>query len=380
MFLTWANAGGITGSGYLGSNPLGGIVTAFSTPTFNPTTHKGIFGGGGHVDSSCNAFVEFDLYALTYRQVAPATDPAKYPPSYRADLVFGNTYPSGAIFEFFHDGLTDSRDIQYNVTNQAPKAVHHFSSLCTRGNEMLKPGYTGVGWLNTVTGLWRDIQINPLGPALQTIGFAVGAGDLRSNIIERDTACEYDSVTDRVLMTVGPGDLAANSRGGLAFLNPLTMAFDNYIACGNVNYFTRTALVGRYLYVFNAAGPSNAHTTILQRINIDTKVLEYCSLAGDIYTWAEGAFDGGGCTPDPVTGNIYRWIYNTDRDALYALSTTPVSGLGTVGSPYVMQQTRIPLTASTMSAPTWCAERLHVAWGTVFIHHSDTGGWWACKL
>ena len=208
------------------------------------------------------------MYALAYRQISAATPPVKYPPSYQADLVYGITYPSGAEFRYFHDGLTDSRDTAYNVTNYAPIATHHYSSLCIRGNEVLKPGYYGVGWLNTTTGLWRNLQRNSLGPALQTAGFASpGSPDLTAGILERDIAREYDPVTDRVLITVGAGDLAANARGGLAILNPTTMTFDQYIACGNVNYFTRIAVIGRYLYVFNAAGPTTAHTTILQRIN-----------------------------------------------------------------------------------------------------------------
>lgn len=383
-FSTWANAGGITGSGYLGSNPINSIVNAFSSPAFDASAHKAIFGGGGHVDGSCNAYVEFDLYTLAYRQVATATPPVKYPPSYQADLVYGITYPSSAEFRYFHDGLTDPADTAYNVTNYAPIATHQWSSMCIRGREILKPGYYGVGWLNLDTGLWRNLQRNPIGPTLQTAGTASpGAPNLTAGIVERDVASEYDSVTDRVYMTVGPGDSGINTRGGLAILNPTSMVVEQYIACGQVNFRTRIAIIGRYLYIFTATGSSSAWDTTLVRVNMDTRALEYCSVTGNLFTWDEAAaatvFSGGGTAPDPTSGIIYRWDYYGNRDALYAVNTVPISGLGTVGSPYVMQQTRIALTASSMGMPSW-AERMNVSWGVLYVHHSATGGWWACKL
>jgi hypothetical protein len=100
---------------------------------------------------------------------------------------------------------------------------------------------------------------------------------------------------------------------------------------------------------------------------MDTKVFQFFVLDGG--TTADDntmpGYNAEGSTAETIPGcfdgtRIHRWNYNesSKRSTLLSMDITPISGSGTVGSPFVLAQTKRTLTGTPPSVTNYVYKRM----------------------
>lgn len=365
---TWTLAN-LPQDNYGGTNPMGAMLDAFCDPAIDYDTGKQYIYGGGHGDGKCNAVIEFDPIAMTYRTVFSPTPVAKMPPKYLGVGVTipANIYPSGTsgqggIFDgsstpkvysmgHFRSDLTDPADTMYN-TPRGRACSHMYGAACLRGHT-IHYFYGTYAEFDILTGTWADLGHYPDAYCLYTsfMTFQPNYGDVE---LQEGTMSIYDSVTDRFFITLTAGSAGGGWRTSIMVFNPVTRAFTNIFDqldsdYGFIGQGVNLILIGRNLWGFTR-GSSYPNGNMNQGfiMNMDTLVRSKFVLVGDVegsLFSADGAQESIPSFYDGVA--IRRWNYSaTYKGFIYSVSITPESGTGTIADPYVMRQTKRALSGA----------------------------------
>lgn len=386
-FSTWATSGIPAGS-YQGTDPRNTIVNAYCDPSFSASNGKQYFYGGGHGDGTCNAVISFDHSTLGYLLVGSPTPPSKYPPSYYnggSDQPGPLTYPSGALGNgFFRDDLTDPADTAYN-TARARASSHMYAAAAARGS-VTHYFYLAYAEFDAATGTWASTNVD-IGAQLYALNPSY------NNVpLQQGTVAVYDDVTDRFYVTVVPGDAGGGWRSHIMEWHPTTRTIvalyeSTSGTYGAVSESCSVVRVGRKLYCFNKVAaaydqPQNMSQGFI--FDMDAKTFKKFTCTGDVAGTTYSPVVGQETIPAFYDGSmIRRWNYaSAYRSKIYSLNLTPVSGTGTSGDPYVLQQTERAVTGVGSMDPYYIYSRF--VWNTtagcaLFIPRA-TQNWRALKL
>lgn len=359
-YSTWAASGIATISPfYRGSNPRGAIVDAYCDPAFDPSTGCFYLWGGGHGDGTCNALIEFDARTKVYRIVSAATPPSVYLPLYatttdRIDYPSGKYFAGGAFAEspklppaneggFFltvAQGLNATTDAGYIAPAMAKISTHSYAAMAVRGREVhffCTPSYAVC---NIDTGVWSGYGVD-IGMQLYAL-----QANLTNLPFSHGNAAVYDATTDRFIVTLQPGDFAAGNRNGVLVFDPGTKTVESFHnQTGYLGPSPSMVLAGRKVYLFRKVGnyldPQNMNQGSI--FDIDSQSFSYFTIqsdpAGTVYSQTLNQ-ETIPAWYDTERGTIVRWNYEDAKGGnVHEVSLTPLSGAGTSGSPYVLQQT-----------------------------------------
>ena len=327
----------IPAGAYLGSSPVGAMLDAYVDPVVSDDCAEISIFGGGHNDGSINGIVNLRTRDMTYSLAVAPTPPSKYPPSYTApNSVI--TYPSGLQPQKFSSTLTDPADVAYNAPFDAPQARHTYGSGARRGNK--------INWFygpyivaDLDTGQWSEIASADIGAQLYAINTNYASGPLGQG-----TMAVYDSVTDRFLVTLVPGDAGYNWRVGFFLWNPNT----NTIVPGSVRAaagLARSSMnlvkAGRHVYGLYCVIGSTG-TSVGWRYNFDTGEFKHILCTGDTFTFtANGQAETVPTNYHSGRNSLIRWNYKDDIGALYEINLIPTGGTGnSTSDPLLLTQTR----------------------------------------
>lgn len=361
-FSTWA-AAGIPSHPYLGTDAKNAMVNAYCDPSFSAADGCQYFYGGGHGDGTCNAVVKLDHSTLAYSLVGSPTPVTKYPPLYYNDGYSPGvmTYPSGALGNgFFRDDLTDPADTPYN-TARARVSTHMYAAAAVRGTTT-HYFYLTYAEFNAATGTWAsgDVDLGAQLPAFKT-----GYG---STPLQQGTVATYDEVTDRFFVTLCPGDAGGGWRSSMICFNPNTRLIENIYDLADAAYglildSVNVVRVGRKLYIFTKVAPDYVSPQVMSQgyiFDMDARTASRFVLTGDLAgtTYTPSVYQE--TIPSFYDGTaIRRWNYSSAyRSKIYSVNPTPISGAGTVGSPYVLQQTERTVTGVGAMDPIFVYSRL----------------------
>ncbi len=192
----------LAGGGFQGSNPIGAIVDAYSTPAYDQNNDILYFYGGGHSDGNCNGIYKFDLKTLTYSEVVKA-----------------------------------------NSENARP-STHTYGSLVFDDNK-LHVYFKSVGSVDLLNKSWDIVEnTNPYGPQLLQQQLAYSDAYLQEG-----TYAVVDPITHFHYVTNTTGSAGDNFRGKLLKINPKTKTLSAPFNVGT-NTYTQMQLIGRNLHVF----------------------------------------------------------------------------------------------------------------------------------
>ena len=205
--------------------------------------------GGGHNDGTCNAVCNFDHQPLSWSLVGQPTSPSAYLPSYPSSTPI--TYPSGVPFNGWFlsaNELTDARDLPYAAPGLARVSTHMYAAAVKRGTRV-HYFYLSYAEFDTATGQWLGREVD-LGAQLITFR------PQNNNVPQQQgTVSIYDEVTDRMFVTLNPGDSSGGWRSGMMVFNPTTRSIEsihetNAATYGLVQNSINICRVGRMLYCF----------------------------------------------------------------------------------------------------------------------------------
>ena len=364
-FYTWAAGGGITPDSYLPQNlsAISSIVQAYSAPAIGADMQR--FFGGGHADGSYNGICELNHKTLAWREAVRPTPRAKYPPDYIRN--FGKSvpmaYPSGVPFNGWFLGaydLVDPADAAY-VTTKAPRVPHTYGAAVMRGNSFLQ--FCAATSLTTIngyaecdlrTGRWSGWDVHM---AEQLKGFRKEYG---STPLQQGTMAHYDLTTDRVFITLNPGDAGGSWRSAMMVWNPATRTIQavletNHTSYGLILNSISLIAVGRRLYGFlkpSAVGAMNAGFILdMDAAAVRTGLVKPADSA-DVYKRFVVSGHESATTLAPSAGQetipawydgraIRRWNYGSadHRGTIISVDPEPVSGTGSRTDPFVLRQT-----------------------------------------
>lgn len=369
----WATStGSIASSGYLGSNPIASIMSAFTSPAYDYEGMVAYLYGGGHNDGSYNGWIKYDIRTGQHSVAIQPTPPSKYPPSF----VTPNTliaYPSGATDRgyVFLDNLTDPTDVQYNAPVRAPLAFHAYGQLTYRVSPSSGPTlsmlYGPVADASLTTGNYTYVSS-------WTYATQLGAIGLNEAFIDHDTFAHHDEVTGLCFLTLTPGDSGGGVRNHIAVINPETHTIVSVhpveFSLGNYPSF---CAFGRKVLAFG----SNTNQNKIVAFDMDTRTLSYYTVGGAAITAAPFlpvvcAWGGG--------NTVYRWNWSVELNSIYTLDMTPTGGAGTFASPYTVLHTKRTLSGMSVTPNYQYKLYYNRAHNFFVIPHSSTTGWYALKL
>lgn len=329
------------------------IMDGFSDPIQSLDGRYLYFIGGGHSDSSINCIIKLDLYTMTYSLEFAPTPPSCYPPSYTApnsSIVYPSGYAPG-FFAILAD-MTDSRDFGFAAPARAQSARHRYTSGVMDKRGVIHFFYGTYGQYDTVSHQWLHLSDVDIGAQLYAIDTKYGNEPLGQGV-----ATAYDSVTDLIMVSMVPGDEEAAWRHGFFLFNPNTLT----IVSGSLHQgqtLSRAAMnlmtSGRYAIGLMTApitdGSNPVDCANGWRFNWDTHSLEFIRVQGDTFSYTMGGVNAetAPANVNSLTGAIRRWNYQDEINNFYDVNPTPVSGSGTSGDPYMLQQTR---TTASGTAP-----------------------------
>jgi hypothetical protein len=371
----------IPSGAYFGTNPIESIVNAYCDPGRNGDLVY--FYGGGHGDGTCNAVIEFNLRTLAYRLVGQPTPPSGYPPGYSAAFSGGPldwTYPSGRLplgFFLSNSELTDPADTPYANT-LARVSTHMYAAAATRGTTT-HYFYRMYGEFNAATGQWAGYGVD-LGAQLYAYATKYGNG-----FLDQGTAAIYDATTDRFFVSMIDGGW----RSGMIVFNPVTRQIESVHESGSFGLMNPSSClvpVGRKLYIFNKVAAVYTDPQVMNQgliFDMDAKTFRKFTIVGDtsrsvyldnstqetIPCWYDGT-------------KIHRWNYNTaNRAYILTLDLTPVSGTGTSGDPFVLNQTEA-LMSGTAPTPLYVYSRCAYvpSAGCMIVLPVANSNWYALRM
>jgi hypothetical protein len=387
VLTTWLSQHLSPATGYLGSDPLAAIRNAFCTPAWDGADKAAYLFGGGHSNGSCNALIKFDALTLNYSVHIPPTPPRCYPPAYTAPNA-GIVYPSGSGSGYFQsrDTLADSRDVPYAAPFVAPQSTHTYSGL-TAFNGRVNLYYGNTVSADLLNKVWDCSNLNRIGPQLHAIQPNEG-----SERLGEGTAAVVDIGSAKVWICANPGSSGDNWRSHFIKIDARTHTVEALVGLPTrgPDYagFTgteSTCIHNRRVYAFSGVGGpvkiNRGWFVNLDTLPVPTSATRF-ELSGDIPQI--GAVDGGlqESVPCFSTGSyIYLWNYSTERDALYRVDPSPLSGTGSGSDPYILRSTRIPLATSGMPLAVSVYRLDYIPeWRTVLVLPSAGSKWWALKL
>lgn len=357
---------------YKGDDPRN-IVDPYSDPAFDSVTGNFYLWGGGHGDSYYNGVLKFDPRTKTYSVVGQPTPPSKYLPDYDPTITTPIYYPSGVYFAgypignnptaspkipplghvggFFltaAEGLNATTDAAYIAPALAKISAHAYAALAIRGRKIHFFCITSYGEFDIDAGTWSGwdvdigVQLNALDASITNFPFSQG------------NAAVYDSVTDRFVVTLQPGDFfGMGTRNGVFVFNPVTRQVTSVHNQSGISISASSSMVkvGRKVYIFTKTGaylaPQNMNQGAI--FDLDTLTYTYFTIQGNpsgtIFVQTTDQETIPAWTTDDTS--IHRWNYEAGQGGtIYTVNLTPVSGSGTSGSPYVLVQT-----SRTVSSP-----------------------------
>lgn len=394
-FLQWANAN-ITGGPFLGAGPLPSIRGAFNFTGLDYSIPgvEYLF-GGGHNDGACNALLKMDYRAdvPTFSLVIPATPRSVYNAmtGFTAPNSTGVLYPSGEAFVYFKElaDITDPADNIAAAPQRAPRVSHTYASYYGyKGKMRMLYGDAPIAdlaaavWMPPVSDATRIIS---QAKAIQTnLDGTKGLGPM--------TIVHVDLPTGKAWVNLCKSDTSDGYRGYFMRMDAETgvveALVDSPVPSGNPwkNYGAESfAAVGRKLYVPSQHGNAAA----LYRgwiIDMDASypalggAAQYYELSGDIpQNNLSTLQENVPCFSDGTF--LYLWNYTTERDFFYRVNVTPTSGAGTGASPFILQSTRVALSASGMPQPS-SVYRVNYfpAWGVAVVLPTYDAKGWAIKV
>lgn len=397
-FETWADAGGITPAAYRGTDPFANMVDAYCDMCQAPDGMIYIY-GGGHGDGTCNAVVKCNPADFSYTVVGPPTPPSVYLADYPSPSAI--YYPSGLQFSgwFLPSSiLTDPADSAYVAPELARVATHMYGAAVATG-DAVHYTYLSYGAFNTTTGEWSGRTVD-LGAQLNAIFSNYGTPPLQIR-----TMGVYDPVTELIFLTFIPGTDGGGWRDGIIVFDPATSTIlstnEGGATFGVTKDWVDLKIVGRKLYVFTNTGTDPGPFTMNQGYICDLDDLatktgrnalaapttKAFTITGDTAGGVYSSSSGKDSIPSFYDGtNIWRWNYGANLNKLYKVDLTPVSGDGSVASPWVLQQTERTI-SGTITGPTgaevWFVySRLfwHEPAGCAIVIPRATSNWYALKL
>jgi hypothetical protein len=349
------------------------MVDAYSDPTFDPTTHRLHFLGGGHGDGTCNAIVTLALDTLTYSLTAPPTPSTAYPPSYLQSTT--PSYPSGLPLSWFHTDaeLSDPADKPYAAPVSAPLSTHQYGGQAVRyksgGPHEIQWFYLQHKVFDLEAKQWTNAHEQGLDFISQRVGTQANAQvqDLGTNIgptvpLQQGTMALYDDVTDSYFITLVPGDAGGGWRTFFFRYDPagqtVPKIYRPEVPCREDMGWVRA---GRWIYgitsPFSVAYP-NETLNMGFRFNIDTEAVEYFNVTGDVVSFQTGVSqEAAPMWFDSSLNAFYTWNHNAqDRSGVYELREQDLGqhgGSGTAADPYLWPQQRIELSGTPPSQVTY---------------------------
>jgi hypothetical protein len=378
-FQTWATANIPAGS-YLGTNPIGSIVNAYCDPS--NADGQMYFNGGGHGDGSINGVFAFNQTTLAYSLVGTPTPPAKYPPGYVS--AFGSpvawTYPSGLDSKGFFlplAQLPDPADQPY-ATPLARTSTHMYAAAVARGTQTYY-FYKQYATFDAATGTWGGQGVD-IGAQVYAIDTKYGSAEL-----DPGTWGIYDATTDRMFVSLVGGGW----RSSMIVFNPNTQLVEGIYDSGSYGLLNASSClipVGRKLYIFNKVSTGFDQPQYMNQgmiMNMDTKAFQKFTITGDISRSVYLDNSSQETIPCWYDGTkIHRWNYNTaNRAYILTLDLTPVSGTGTSGDPFVLNQTEA-LMSGTAPSPLYVYSRCAYvpSAGCMIVLPLANSNWWALRM
>lgn len=381
-FLPWAKAN-IPAGRYYGTAPFEAIVNAYCDPANDAARGAQYFYGGGHGDGSCNAVCKFDQATLTWSLVGAPTPPSVY----LADYPLSKLYPSGVAFNGWflsRNELTDARDLPFAAPALARVSTHMYAAAVKRGTR-IHYFYLSYGEFDTETGEWMGREVD-LGAQLIKFRPQYGAAPL-----QQGTVAVYDEVTDRIFITLNPGDAGGSWRSAIMVFNPQTRAIESVFESGPASYgliadSMNVCRVGRDLFYFTKIGRYGEPTLMNQGFvfNMDSKTFKRFVLTGD----TEGSTFAFSNTQETIPSfydgaAIRRWNYQpSERARIYSVDPLPVSGSGSTTDPLVLRQTVRTIGGAIPARPLYVYSRLmyHAGARCALLLPEAGADWVALKL
>ena len=374
----WAAAGGIPAGAYRGSNPFK-IVNAFCDPAIHPINYKQYYYGGGHGDGTCDAVVEFDPFALTWRLVGQPTPPSVYLPNWITDgLTSAKYYPSGKYFygipqvgdpplpagtNVYHltvaEGLNPTTDAAYVAPRLSRVTTHMYGGMTMRG-DVITTAYSSFGEFNIKTGLWSpSAYLSSI--CTQLTAFRPQYGDVP---LQQGTTGFYDPGTDRHYYTLNPGDAGGGWRSGIIQWHEPTRTIEAIHDAGadfgapllnSVSW----VIVGREVFYFLKP---NGSAGLQQAMNfgfvfhLDNKTMKKFVVTGTTQTLDGTTYLAGNAVLDTVLATydgrkIRRWNPESGKHTkIHSIDPAVRSGTGTLVDPWVLTQTEMTPTGSFPAA------------------------------
>ena len=359
-FRPWADAN-IPPGAYRGTDPFGSIVNAFSDPAHDPAAGAHYFYGGGHGDGTCNAVCKFDHQTLKWSLAGQPTPPSVYPAGYPGTAAI--TYPSGVPFSGWFlsaNELTDPRDQPHAAPALARVSTHMYAAAVKRGTR-IHYFYLSYAEFDTATGQWLGREVD-LGAQLVTY-----RPQYNKLPLQQGTVAVYDEVTDRIFVTLNPGDSGGGWRSGIMVFNPMTRAIEsihetNESTYGLVLNSINICRVGRSLYCFTKIGFYDQPQVMNQGFifDMDSRSLRRFVITGDTAGSTYASSNTQDTIPSFFDGvAIRRWNYQpADRDKIYSVNPTPIGGTGTTADPYVLKQSVRTIAGPAPTRPLFVYSRL----------------------
>ena len=310
------------------------------------------------------------------------------PPSvYLAGYPVTNVYPSGLAFNGWFlssNELTDPRDLPFAAPALARTSTHMYAAAAKRGDR-IHYFYLSYGEFDTKTGLWSGREVD-LGAQLIKFRPQYGAVPL-----QQGTVAVYDEVTDRIFLTLNPGDSGGPWRSAIMVFNPVTRVIESVHETNEATYglilnSLNICRVGRNLYCFTKLGRYGEPTMMNQGFvfNMDSKTFKRFVLIGDT---AGSTFEFSATQesiPSFYDGTaIRRWNHQpSERNNIYSVNLTPVSGSGAITDPLMLRQTVQSIGGAVPTSPRFVYSRLmyHEGARCALLLPEASSDWVALKL
>lgn len=369
-FKSWGMANIPYAGTFLGTDAIGAMIDAYGDMIPDYVAKGWWLYNGGHGDGTCNAVVFLSWVTWQYTLYGQPTPPSKYPPLYANPPTNGSrhmTYPSGLSGEFalmvantgikcpgyFLSGLTGV-DAPYD-TAFARATTHMYASAAVR-NGVIHMFYAGYAEFDTINKVWRDVRSTQIGQQLLALPpryTLFGASE-----VQQGTHTIYDAVTDRMFITLSPGDASEGYRSDIAVFNPTTRqveavyeSVESSTSYGLIGSAMNLVVVGRNIYGFTKLNAGFSAPQVMHQgfiFNMDTQTFKKFVLNGDPAASTVPYTTNQETIPSFYDGvAIRRWNYApTQINMLYSVNLTPLSGSGTPADPFVLDQTGRTITGA----------------------------------
>lgn len=346
---------------YRGTDPRNAVVDAYGDPAFDPDTGCFYLWGGGHGDGTYNGVIKFDPRTKTYSVIGEPTPPSVYLPEY-INTTSPIYYPSGKYFSGFindtptedpklppiglgglflteAEGLVRAVDGPYIAPALAKLTAHAYASLVVRKGIIYFFCAGGYAEFNIMNGKWGRYGVD-LGMQLKSF-----QSNMTNFPFSQGNAAVYDEVTDRIIVTLQPGDFPMGARNGVFVFDPNTRQIESVHNQSAVYLGPSPSMVkaDRKVFLFYKIGnylqPQNLNNGMI--FNIDSKTFSYFKINGNPSGTIYSQVNLQETIPAWYDGKqIHRWNYEPGQNNLiHSVNPNPIGGDGSPGNPFVFTQT-----------------------------------------